>query len=187
MTAGPQVALARMELADLPQVLELDRLSFPLPWSRTSFEHELTLNPASHLFVLADPAAVGAPDWLGRWRGESPARKIVGYAGFWLIVDEAHISTIAIRPEYRGQGLGEQLLVGLLRQALKLGAVLATLEVRVSNHVAQNLYRKYGFAEVGRRKHYYKDNGEDALLLTVQLDAARQEQIVAQARALPVS
>ena len=93
---------------------------------------------------------------------------MVGYAGFWLIVDEAHIGTIAVHPLWRQRGLGEKLLVTLLRQARELGAVLATLEVRPGNQAAQRLYRRHGFAEVGQRKRYYQDNGEDALLLTVR-------------------
>ncbi len=173
------LAIVPMDPADIPQVLEIDRLSFPLPWSEASYRHELTANPASHFLVMMDPQAQVQPKLLARWLGARSSRKVVGYAGFWLVVDEAHISTIAVRPEYRGQGLGEQLLVALLKRALDLGAAMATLEVRVGNGVAQNLYRKYGFEEVGRRKHYYRDNGEDALLMTVRLDPARREQVLA--------
>jgi ribosomal-protein-alanine N-acetyltransferase len=175
-----QPRLAPMTVADIPQVLEIDRLSFPLPWSEASYRHELTANPAAHFLVLVDPDRQHQPGAVARLFGAAATRELIGFGGFWFIVDEAHISTIAIRPEYRRRRLGEQLLVALLARALNLGAVMATLEVRVSNAAAQQLYRKYGFGEVGRRRHYYRDNGEDALLLTVYLDAARREQVLAQ-------
>lgn len=91
---------------------------------------------------------------------------IVGYTGMWLMVDEAHITTIAVDPSYRGEGIGELLLVSLLEQAGEWGAVEATLECRVSNHVAQALYRKYTFRNAGVRRRYYSDDGEDALIMT---------------------
>jgi ribosomal-protein-alanine N-acetyltransferase len=90
----------------------------------------------------------------------------LGYGGFWLMYDEAHISTLAVRAELRRQGLGELLLIGLLDEARRAGALCATLEVRVSNAAAQALYTKYGFEQAGRRKAYYTDNQEDALILT---------------------
>ncbi|MCL5998270.1 MAG: ribosomal protein S18-alanine N-acetyltransferase [Chloroflexi bacterium] len=95
-------------------------------------------------------------------------RPVIGFAGMWMFVDEAHVSTIASHVSWRGHGVGELLLLSLLREAQQRNALFATLEVRVSNLVAQNLYRKYGFAEVGKRKHYYRDNGEDALIMTVE-------------------
>ncbi len=90
---------------------------------------------------------------------------IIGFAGLWLMVDEAHITTIAMHPDHRGRGLGEFLLVNLIDIAYTIGARWVTLEVRVSNHTAQNLYRKYGFREAGRRPRYYSDNQEDALIM----------------------
>lgn len=144
-------AIEPMTLADIPQVFAIDQLSFANPWSERSYYYELTENHAAHFFVLVEPP-----------------RTIWGYAGLWLIVDEAHINTLAVHPTWRRRGYGESLLVALLHCALSLNALSATLEVRASNHAAQNLYRKYGFAEVGRRKRYYRDNGEDALLLTAQ-------------------
>jgi ribosomal-protein-alanine N-acetyltransferase len=91
---------------------------------------------------------------------------VLGYGGFWLMVDEAHISTIAVHPMWRGRGLGEMALVAMIEAAILRGAAEVTLEVRVSNGVAQSLYRKYAFVQVGRRKGYYQDNGEDALIMT---------------------
>ncbi len=186
------VDVVRMTLDDIPRVLEIDQLSFPLPWSATSYRYELTQNPNSHFWVAlapgsslaAQPAGSGAArpsrvlDWLmpSRWLGPArppqpaaPTRNVIGYSGFWFILDEAHISTIAVHPDWRGQRVGESLFVAMLEHALTLGSVTATLEVRVTNERAQGLYRKYHFAVVGRRKHYYRDNGEDALLMTAEL------------------
>jgi ribosomal-protein-alanine N-acetyltransferase len=104
---------------------------------------------------------------------EETLRSIVGYAGLWQMVDEAHVTTIATHPSFRGRGVGELLLLGLIERAFDIGARWMTLEVRVSNTVAQNLYRKYTFKEMGLRRRYYSDNGEDALVLwTDPLDAA---------------
>jgi ribosomal-protein-alanine N-acetyltransferase len=187
---GSPVVVARMALADIPQVVAIDNLSFALPWSDTSYRYELTQNENSHFFVArathgrAHPSAAPAGGWrarLARWLGPGPAAgpngapPVVGYAGYWFVVDEAHISTIAVHPEWRGLGVGEQLLVSLLSHALDLGAVAATLEVRVSNTPAQNLYRKYGFEPVGRRRRYYRDNGEDALLMTAGMRGSYRE------------
>lgn len=153
-----------MGLADVPQVMAIDRLSFPLPWSEISYRKELTENANAHFFVAVDGGRTGWPQWLGRPAG----RRVIGFAGYWYIVDEAHISTLAVHPQWRRQGIGEMLLVEMLKHAVGLGAVMATLEVRESNKAAQALYRKYGFEESGRRKHYYRDNGEDAVLMTAR-------------------
>jgi ribosomal-protein-alanine N-acetyltransferase len=96
---------------------------------------------------------------------EAELRSIVGYAGLWLMTDEAHITTIGIDPDYQGNGLGELLLVKLIDCAKSIGARWLTLEVRVTNHVAQRLYEKYTFKEMGIRRRYYSDNGEDALVM----------------------
>ncbi len=102
---------------------------------------------------------------LSRNESTAEAWAIAGYAGLWLMLDEAHVTTIAVRPELRGQGLGELLLIGLIDLASGMGARYVTLEVRVSNSAAQLLYRKYGLREEGLRKRYYSDNGEDALIM----------------------
>ncbi len=201
MTSVDQVQIVPMALEDIPRVLEIDQLSFPLPWSPTSYRYELTQNPNSHFWVAvaADAArpASAAPRPAGglerlmpsRWfRPAAPpdgARNVVAYGGFWFIIDEAHVSTIAVHPDWRGRRVGERLLVAMLEQALDLGAATATLEVRVSNERAQGLYRKYRFEVVGRRKHYYRDNGEDALLMTAELRPGYREdmrRLLAQAR-----
>ncbi len=169
-----------MQASDISQVVAIDHHSFPNPWSASSYEYELAKNPASHFYValhIGEEAIQVRPGWVARLFRKPAARQVVGYAGFWFIVDEVHISTLAVHPDWRGQGVGDQLLLHLLRRALDLGAAEATLEVRVSNRVAQNLYRKYGFEIVGERKRYYRD-GEDALLMTVNLDRARQARLI---------
>ncbi len=153
-----------MTVADAPHVLDIDRFSVPLPWAAASYKHELSQNKHAHFFVALESGQSRWEKWLGRW-GE---RRVIGFSGYWYILDEAHISTVAVHPRWRGRGIGEELLRAMLARALKQGAVEATLEVRVSNIVAQTLYRKYGFEDVGLRKNYYRDNGEDALLMTAK-------------------
>ena len=170
-------SIETMTLADIPSVMEIERASFPLPWPEQAYRHELQHNPNSYFIVAR---AIARPEGNGRMplsliqrllkrRLASPApdRPIVGFGGLWMIVGEAHISTIATHPQWRGMGVGELLLVSMLREGQRHDADVATLEVRVSNMVAQNLYRKYRFEEVGRRKRYYRDNNEDALIMTV--------------------
>lgn len=169
MNSSLPITLAKMEVADIPEVVAIDRLSFSLPWSESSYHHELIQNDASHFIVALSPAAP-RPNLFARLLGQPAGRRIIGYAGFWFVVDEAHINTLAVHPHWRGRGVGERLLTALLSQALDLGAVEATLEVRAGNTIAQNLYHKYNFEVVGRRKHYYRDNREDALIMTARLD-----------------
>lgn len=157
-----------MRLEDLPQVMEIDRLSFPQPWAEQSYRFELEENQNAHFIVALETAPIPPQGWLQRWR-TPPPRAVIGFAGFWLVVDEAHINTIAVHPTWRRQGIGERLLTAILERAHAVKAVSATLEVRVSNLPAQKMYAKFGFIEVGRRKRYYRD-GEDALLMTVRFE-----------------
>lgn len=144
-----------LRVADLDEVMAIEQEAFSAPWSANLYRHEITRNELGHYLALRLKAGV------------ADAGLLLGYAGFWLLVDEAHISTIAIRSGWRGYGLGEWLLLALLQEAVNRGAREATLEVRVSNRVAQGLYRKLGFQVVGHRKRYYSDNGEDALIMTL--------------------
>ncbi len=147
----------RMRAEDVDAIMLIEHEAFSEPWPASAYRHEIEKNDLAHYFVVR----AGAPP------GGAPAnRTILAYGGFWLMVDEAHISTIASRREWRGRGLGELLLAGMMEEARALGAERVTLEVRVSNAVAQNLYRKYGFNVEGRRKRYYSDNNEDALIMT---------------------
>jgi ribosomal-protein-alanine N-acetyltransferase len=149
-----QIRIRKMKLDDLPVVREIDRLSFPIPWPERTYRFELLDNPSSHLLVAEK--IIG-----GRCL-------VVGYVGYWLIVDELHISTIAIHPECRQQGLGTCLIQKVLAQGARLGVLIATLEVRVSNDSAIHLYRKFGFNIVGTRPRYYRDNDEDAYLMSLE-------------------
>jgi ribosomal-protein-alanine N-acetyltransferase len=168
----------RMGLEDIPQVVDIERQAFPSPWPARAYRYEVTQNRLAHYFVARSQTLAegnyeteGEGGLLGRlqsWthRGQTGRRPIVGYCGFWVMAQEAHISTIAVDPRYRGLGIGQLLLVTAIDKALELDAALVSLEVRVSNFAAQNLYRKYGFKIVGRRQRYYSDNREDALIMT---------------------
>jgi len=141
--------IRRMTLDDIPAVIELDSLSFTLPWPERSFRFELTDNPASRCWVVEQDG------------------KVLGMIVAWMLVDEAHIATIATHPEHRRYGIARKLLMYALRYMSKEGAVTSFLEVRESNSAAQEMYRKFGYEEVGRRKRYYKDTNEDAILMTL--------------------
>lgn len=175
------VVVTTMSLDDIPAVMAIERASFPRPWPERAYRYELTENPEAY-FVVARAYEVEATPAAPRshWQrlaqrlglqGRAPAQRalhtVVGFAGMWMHVDEAHIATIATHPGWRRRGVGERILVNLLREAQRRRAEIVTLEVRVSNVAAQHLYRKYGFEEVGRRKAYYQDNREDALLMTI--------------------
>ncbi len=166
---GPYV-LRYMRMDDIPQVVEVDKLSFPMPWSARSYAFEIGDNDNGHMLVVELPSqaheASGLMNVIHRLRGQStPPGAIVGYGGFWLIEGESHISTIAVHPAYRGYNLGELLLAGMLERSMALRAEYSVLEVRVSNESAIKLYRKYEFDVVGHRKSYYRDNNEDAYLM----------------------
>ena len=148
------VSIREMRAEDLEQVQEIDNISFSMPWPASAFRYELFDNPASLLYV----AQVEPP--------QEPVQ-LVGMIVFWMILDEAHIATLAVRPEYRGYGIARQLVAAGLRQAIHKGMTTATLEVRSSNLAAQGLYRHFRFKVVGRRHRYYRDNNEDALIMTV--------------------
>lgn len=142
--------IRRMTLDDVPAVVALDQLSFSLPWPERSFRFELTDNPNSRCWVA------------------EVDRRIVGTIIAWLLVDEAHIATIATHPHHRRQGIARKLLTYALRYMSKEGANTSFLEVRESNTAAQEMYRRFGYEEVGRRKRYYKDTDEDAILMTLK-------------------
>ncbi len=142
--------IRRMTLDDVPVVIELDKLSFSLPWPERSFRYELTDNPASR-----------------GWVAESDGR-VVAMLVAWLLVDEAHIATISTHPDFRRQGIAKKLLAYALQHMKSEGAVTSFLEVRAGNLAAQEMYGKFGYKVSGRRKRYYKDNDEDAVLMTLE-------------------
>lgn len=182
-----------MRLEHIPAVSAIEKLSFPQPWPQNAYRREITENRMAHYIVARrlgqaprreipdEPSRAPQPqsgDLIGRIKGllkpteparsaqlEEELRSIVGYAGIWVMTDEAHITTIASHPDVRGGGIGEFLLVALIHRGVEIGARWMTLEVRASNSVAQNLYRKYTFKEMGVRRRYYSDNGEDALVM----------------------
>jgi ribosomal-protein-alanine N-acetyltransferase len=149
-----------MRTGDLDVVLEIERASFQTPWSRQAFLHELERNRVAGLWV-ARAARRGAAD------ATSP---VVGYLCLWVVVDEVHVTNLAVDPAWRGEGIGRCLLGTLLAHHRAGGARRAFLEVRPDNAWARRLYRGLGFQEVGRRRGYYIDTGEDALLLEARLD-----------------
>ncbi len=138
--------IRRMTLADVDGVHAIEEATFPRPWTREDFVKEMTQNACAR-YLVAEQAG-----------------EIVGFAGAWIVLDEAHITNIAVARARRGQGVGKALTRGLLQYAANLGVVYATLEVRRSNGVAQGLYKGLGFVYVGLRKRYYEDNGEDAFI-----------------------
>ena len=144
------VAIRRMTLEDVPAVHEIDTLSFSLPWPERSFRFELTENPVSR-------------SWVTEFNGRIAAMLVL-----WLIVDEAHIATLATHPDFRRQGIGERLMIAALISARNEGAARAFLEVRAGNAAALALYNKYGFGMAGLRPRYYKDNNEDAILMNLE-------------------
>lgn len=142
----------KLTIADVDQIINVEHASFTSPWTKDAFVRELTMNPYA-LYIGGDLDG-----------------KIVAYGGMWIIIDEAHITNIAVLPEYRGMKIGEQLMLKLMETMIAHGAKRATLEVRVSNEIAQNMYRKFGFKNGGIRKGYYTDNYEDALVMWVNLN-----------------
>jgi ribosomal-protein-alanine N-acetyltransferase len=150
VVARPPVALRvePMTFADIPAVHAIERESFAVPWPDDAYRSELATNRlASYVVARADDA-------------------VVGFAGLWVMVDEAHVTTFAVDPRWRRRGIGERLLLGLIEIAVARRAREATLEVRLSNVPARRLYEKFGFRPVGIRPRYYSDNGEDALIMT---------------------
>ena len=152
MVARPPLKLRiePMTLDDLPAVHAIEHLSFSTPWPDDAYRSEIQTNRLATYVVARS--------------GED----VVGFGGIWLMVDEAHITTFAVHPDWRRQGIGERLLVTLLDVSIARHAREATLEVRLSNVAARRLYEKYGFRPVGLRPRYYSDNGEDALIMTTE-------------------
>ncbi|MBN1121618.1 MAG: ribosomal protein S18-alanine N-acetyltransferase [Anaerolineae bacterium] len=171
------VTVRPMTLDDIENVVVLDRLAFPTPWSARTYRHEIENTDRSVMFVaeptdkVASNTYTNSEGFLQRLFSPSiPAQSpisLVAYSGFWQICEEAHISTIAVHPDWRGKKIGELLIWIMVREAMRRKAEMVTLEVRVSNTIAQNLYHKYGFEVTGRRKGYYRDNHEDAYYMTV--------------------
>jgi len=145
------IVVREMNINDLEKVLEIERECFTTPWSEEAFRMEVEKNMLAKYIVVEDED------------------EILGYGGIWLIVDEGHITNIAVHPRYRGKGIGNFLVEGLIDLCKRREIYRMTLEVRVSNIVAQSLYKKYGFKEAGIRPRYYSDTNEDALIMWKEL------------------
>jgi ribosomal-protein-alanine N-acetyltransferase len=198
-----------MRVEHIPAVSAIEKLSFPQPWPQNAYRREIVENRMAHYIVVrrlgepvepvpnADAPQAREPQsgaLFGRLSRllrpsepprspqlEEELRSIVGYAGIWVMTDEAHVTTIASHPDLRGHGVGEFLIVALVHRGMEVGARWMTLEVRASNTVAQNLYRKYTFKEMGIRRRYYSDNGEDALVMwTDALDSESFQTVLEQ-------
>jgi [ribosomal protein S18]-alanine N-acetyltransferase len=148
MALTARVVVDPMRPEDVSAVHEIERLSFSTPWPAYAFEQELKGNR------------------LARYVVARAGDRVVGFAGVWLMVDDAHVTTFGVHPDWRRQGIGRQLLLNLVELSGTIGARRMTLEVRVSNVAAQALYRAFGFEIAGRRPHYYTDDGEDALIMS---------------------
>jgi len=189
----PHYLIRLMQNEDIQQVTTVDRLAFPTDEPPTSFEKRLQNKAVCYIVACDDnPEKIGAvknekeiltatnkpneslfagislPNLRQLFHSQTilHRRKFVyGFAGFWLVIDEAHLLDIGVRPDFHRMGIGESLLISIISLSLRANARLITLEVRVSNNSAQSLYRKYGFTEVGKRYGYYPDNHEDALIM----------------------
>ncbi|HWP31301.1 MAG TPA: ribosomal protein S18-alanine N-acetyltransferase [Fimbriimonadales bacterium] len=146
MKVALSVRIEPMQVSHLPRVHEIEEKTNPTPWSLRSFRSELDNPQASYFVVIAKD-------------------EIVGFAGYWRVIDEAHITTIAVDPNYQGMGIGKKLLAHLLNDAKEKGLRCATLEVRASNSRAIALYEKFGFVRCATRKRYYSHNNEDAVVM----------------------
>lgn len=177
------LVIRRMRAEDLNQAVLLDCMSFSLPWPPSAYLHELN-NTGGKVWVAEQmleapleyrsPFPVPVADFVQ----PAGARAVVGVIVVWLIVDEAHIATLAVHPELRRQGIARKLLCVALKEAAEDGMLSALLEVRAGNQAAQDLYRKFGFDVVGRRTRYYQDNFEDALLMTLaNLSVSRLDEL----------
>ena len=162
----PAPVLAPLTVKDLEEVAVIENVSFTAPWPTSAYTTELTTNR------------------LARYVGARMSGALIGFGGIWLMVDEAHVTTMAVLPANRRSGVATVLLLELLQEARRGGARVATLDVRLSNVDAQRLYLAFGFIEVGRRIRYYDDNGEDALIMTTaELESPEQQAIEAALRA----
>ena len=147
MKVAPRLLIERMRHSDIPAVQAIEREIFLSPWPRNAYASELSQNRQAHYYVLRDGAA------------------IVGYGGLWKVADEAHVTTIGVRAQSQHLGFGTGMFAALVQRSYELGARWITLEVRASNAHAIRLYERFGFKAIGRRRGYYTDNGEDAVVM----------------------
>ena len=180
---GLPYAVEPMKREDISTVHRIENQVFSLPWSAHAFRYEITYNENSTYLVLryrpwAEKQSESfLPQPVARLFGRADKDpSLLGYGGFWMIAARAHISTLALRPEWRRRGLGELLLASFCEKALQRGARVINLEVRTSNTVAQNLYEKYGFKITKTHEGYYSDNGEDAYIMSTRFYSVQEYQ-----------
>ncbi|WZL73781.1 ribosomal protein S18-alanine N-acetyltransferase [Clostridiaceae bacterium 35-E11] len=142
-----KILIRNMTMEDVAAVLQIEHQCFSIPWTEESFRTELAKNKLAR-YVVAEVEG-----------------QVVGYGGMWIIVDEAHVTNIAVHPEVRGKGYGNKIVAAMIDMAKKEGVLRMTLEVRKSNEVAQTLYKRWGFTSCGIRPRYYEDNQEDAIIM----------------------
>jgi ribosomal-protein-alanine N-acetyltransferase len=181
--------IRRMEKEDIDQVTEIDRDAFPSQWPPANYKQEMQNKTAHYIVLCDDTKTIDVPQaplktrfsilsllmpWTKRKIPEkaplptTTRQYIIGFSGIWMIADEAHLTNIAVREQYRGKGLGELLVIATIDLAIEHKASFMTLEVRASNLVAQSLYQKYGFTQMGVRRGYYLDNREDAIIMSTE-------------------
>lgn len=146
-----EIHIRKMKYSDINHVMEVEKSSFTSPWTKEIFYQEIEKNSYAHYFVVESN------------------EQVIGYAGMWIVVDDAQITNIAIKPDYRGFRIGERLFQHIYQHAIQNGVKRLSLEVRASNYVAQRLYRKFGLVPGGIRKNYYTDNQEDAIIMWVNI------------------
>ncbi len=145
-----ELTIRYMNKEDISQVLEIEKQCFSVPWTKEAFVMEVEKNKFAR-YIVAELDEI-----------------IVGYGGMWMVIDEAHVTNIGVRPDFRGRGFGDAIVKAMIAAAEKEGIYNMTLEVRASNRVARNLYEKYGFKACGIRPKYYQDNNEDAVIMWKQ-------------------
>jgi len=180
LMTGTYYVIRPMGYEDIPQVAQIDREAFPGEWvfrSQSAYKRDLD-NPSIRYIVAcnkrdaseSEGEAIQRLPWFKRLFGQerhlNVSENIVGFSGFWMMMKEAHIIAIGVRDGYRRLGIGEGLLIATIELAQMLNANVVTLEVRASNEIAQELYKKYGFRVVGRRQRYYSSDGEDAVIMS---------------------
>lgn len=150
---GQNLTILQLDYGFIDEIVSLERASFPVPWSYESYEHELKENALSHYYGVFDDS------------------RLIAFMGFWLLGEEGHIANVAVDPAYRNQGVGEYLMCQVMLYCYMMGGKRMTLEVRESNAAAFALYQKLGFTIAGRRRAYYSDTKEDALIMWADVPA----------------
>ena len=157
-----QLVLELMREADISTVQEIEREIFATPWPKNAYYRELASRSSAHYVILRQDGNVEKPANL---KGSELDPSIIGYGGMWRMYDEAHVTTIGVRRDMQHRGYGRALFAGLVQAAYDMGAKWVTLEVRTTNENAMRMYEAFGFKVIGRRKGYYTDNGEDAIVM----------------------